>query len=223
MINDPLGFIFPLGNTMRINNALVESVSCSNNFNGSALVSYTDPNSRSRQTIRLNINRNTTVLNAFGQNMCACCLQRGMRINVIADSRTTRSIPPQTNALFIMVLSSSQPAPQPPRPPFPPQPPMPPFPPQPPRPPFPPQRPSTTTGRIIMIDFDNRYFMTANPNNISDQIRFNVTNDTTFTNRFGAPIRFRNLQNGQMVRVTHANFQTLSIPPQTTAFSVQQL
>lgn len=74
-----------------------------------------------------------------------------------------------------------------------------------------------------MVDFDNRFFMTENPNNRNDQTRFNVTNDTTFTNRFGAPMRFSNLQPGQMVRVTHANFQTLSIPPQTTAFSVQQL
>ena len=228
MINDPLGFLFPLGNTMRINNAFVEEASCTNNSNGSILISYQEPGSNNITTIqnlRLNINRNTTVLNSFGQNMCICCLQRGMRVNVIAESRTTRSIPPQSNALFIMVQSGfpSRPPvqPQPPRPPFPPQPPRPPFPPQPPRPP---QQPSsTTTGRIVQIDFNNNYVLTANPNNISDQTRFNVTNSTTFTNRFGAPIRFRSLRPGQMVRVTHANFSTLSIPPQTTAFNIQQL
>lgn len=227
MINDPIGFFFPLGNTMRINNAFVEEASCTDNSNGSILISYPETvsnNMTTVQNLRLNINRNTTVLNAFGQNMCICCLQRGMRVNVVAESRTTRSIPPQSNALFIMVqnIFPARPPiqPLPPRPPFPSQPPRPPFPPQPPRPP---QQSATTTGRIIQIDFNENYLITANPNNMSDQTRFNISNSTTFTNRFGAPIRFSSLQPGQMVRVTHGNFSTFSIPPQTTAFNVQQL
>lgn len=218
MINDPIGFFFPLGNTMRINNAFVEEASCTNNSNGSILISYQETGSNNittMQNLRLNISRNTTVLNAFGQNMCICCLQRGMRVNVVAEARTTRSIPPQSNALFIMVQNIF-----PSRPPVQPLPPRPPFPQQPPRP----QQPSsTTTGRIIQMDFNENYLITANPNNINDQTRFNITNSTTFTNRFGAPIRFSSLQPGQMVRVTHGNFTTFSIPPQTTAFNIQQL
>ena len=212
MALDPLDLLF--GNTMRINNALVEEAFCFNNSSGNILITYAPSGgntSSTQQTLRLNINPNTTILNSFGQSMCLCCLQRGMRVNVIADSRMTRSIPPQSNAILIMVQSSFQQ-------PFPPQRPLPP------QRPFPPQRPSsTTTGQILLIDFDNNYLITSDPNNRNNQTRFNITNTTTFTNRLGFPIRFSSLQPGQMVRITHANFQTASIPPQTTAFNIQQL
>ncbi|QCP35401.1 hypothetical protein AR1Y2_1947 [Anaerostipes rhamnosivorans] len=74
-----------------------------------------------------------------------------------------------------------------------------------------------------MIDFDNNFLYTENPNNRNNQTKFIITNTTTFTNRFGLPIRFRDLWPGQLVRITHANFQAPSIPPQTTAFNIQQL
>lgn len=203
MRNDPRGTIITQGNISRINNAFIEEVSCFNNSTGYILVSYSVPernNTTSIQTLRLNLLRNTTVLNSFGQSMCVCCLQKGMWVNVIFSARMTKSIPPQSNALVVMVQMTPQ------------------------RPPSPPQRPSSvTTGRIVLIDFDNDYLITANPDNINNQTRFNITNETTFTNRSGTPIRFRNLMPGQMVRVTHANFQTASIPPQTTAFNIRQL
>ncbi|BCZ30242.1 hypothetical protein CSCING10_014360 [[Clostridium] scindens] len=72
-----------------------------------------------------------------------------------------------------------------------------------------------------MIDFDNNFLITEDPDNSDNQMKFIITNTTTFTSRFGAPIRFSSLWPGQMVRITHANFQTPSIPPQTTAFNVQ--
>lgn len=201
----PLGTF--IGNTTRVNNALVEEVSCLNNSNGNMLISYsTDGRNHpaSIQRIRLNLTRNTAVVSSFGQNMCSCCIQRGMRVNVVFDACTTRSIPPQSNAILVAVQNTS-PLPQPPRP---------------------PQLPSpapVTTGRIILIDFNNNYLIMEAPNNRSSQTRFNITNATTFTNRFGFPIRFRSLQTGQIARITHANFQTASIPPQTTAFHVQLL
>lgn len=203
MSNNPRGTIITQGNTSRINNAFVEEVSCFNNSTGYILISYAVPernNTTSIQTLRLNILRNTTILNSFGQNMCVCCLQRGMWVNVVFSSRMTKSFPPQSNAFLIVVRMTPQ------------------------RPPSPPQRPSSvTTGRIVLIDFDNNYLITANPNNINDQTRFNIADTTTFTNRFGAPLRFRDLQPGQIVRITHANIQTPSIPPQTTAFNIQLL
>ncbi len=82
---------------------------------------------------------------------------------------------------------------------------------------------SVTTGRIILVDFDNRFIITEDPNNIRNQTKFIITNTTTINNRFGAPVRFSALQPGQMARITHANFQTASIPPQTTAFNIQLL
>ncbi|MCU6736840.1 hypothetical protein [Diplocloster agilis] len=206
---------------MRINNAFVEDVSCSNNSTGYIIVSYAVPegnNTLSIQNIQLNINRNTTILNSFGQRMCSCCIQRGMWVNVAFSSRMTMSIPPQAAAFWVAVQRNPQ-FPLPPLRPIPPQRPMPP---QRPLPPLRPQRPSSeTTGRIVLIDFDNNYIITEDPNDRNNQTRFLITNSTSITNRFGAPIRLRNLQPGQMVRITHSNMQTLSIPPQTTAFHIQ--
>ena len=191
------GTIIQQGITMRINNAFVEEVSCTDNSGGFIVVSYSVQEADgivSIRNIRLNINRNTTVINDFGQSMCVCCIQPGMWVNVVFSSRMTRSIPPQSNAYLVVVRRNARP----------------------------PQRPSAvTTGRIIMIDFDNNFIITENPRNVNDQIKFIITNATTFTNRIGIPIRFSSLNPGQMVRITHANFMTASIPPQTTAFNVQ--
>ncbi|WP_343208029.1 hypothetical protein [Anaerolentibacter hominis] len=197
MINELLRTMIPQGNMMRIDNAVIEDVSCMNNGSGSILVSYTVPgrNNMNVQRIRLNLNRGTVIFNTLRQNMCVCCLQRGMVISALISPQMTMSIPPQANAFLVAVQRNPQPQPS----------------------------PSATTGRIVLVDFENRYILTENPRNWNDQTRFIITNATTFTNRFGAPIRFSSLMPGQMVRVTHANFQTASIPPQTTAFHVQLL
>lgn len=197
MNTDPRGTIIQQGNFMRINNALVEESVCSNNSNGYIIVSYSIPGANNTvliENIRLNLNRNTVVLNSNGQRLCLCCINEGMWINAVFSGRMTRSIPPQSNALFITVNRRTT------------------------------QPPSTiTTDRIASIDTDNRFLYTGNPNNINDQTRFVVTGATTITDGFGRPIRLNMLRPGQMVRITHANFQTASIPPQTTAFNIQVL
>lgn len=205
MNNELRGTIIQQGNTMRINNALVEDVSCVNNSNGFILVSYAvceRNNSISMQNIRLNVNRNTIITNSFGQSISLCSIQRGSWVNAVFSSRTTMSIPPQSNAFLIMVQRGSQ-LPRPPQPP----------------------RPSslTTTGRIVLIDFDNNYLITEDLSDPRNQTKFIITNNTTFKNRFGNPISFNSLQPGQIVRITHANFQTHSFPPQTTAFNIRQI
>ncbi len=196
MNSDPRGTLVQQGNIMRIDNALVEGSFCFNNSNGYILVSYAVPdanNSVSIQNIRLNLNRNTVVINSLGQRMCLCCVQEGMWVNVVFSSRMTRSIPPQANAFMIIVQRRPQ------------------------------TRPLVTTDRIAFVDTANNFLITGNPNNINSQVRFVVTNTTTITDRFGRPLRLRELRPGQRVRVTHANFQTASIPPQTTAFDIQVL
>lgn len=196
MNNDPRGAIFQLGNFRRIDNAFVEDVVCFNNSNGYILVSYNasqNNQASSIQNIRLNLNNNTTVLNSFGQRMCICCIQRGMWISAVFSSRTTRSIPPQANAFLIVTQ----------------------------------RRPQTasfvTTDRIASIDPANNFLYTGNPNDINRQTRFVITNETSITNRSGRPVSLHSLRPGQLVTITHANFQTASIPPQTTAFTVQLL
>lgn len=197
MNNDPRGAIVRQGNIMRIDNAFVEESSCMNDFNGYLVVSYSVRGANqatSIQTIRLNVSRNTVILNSSGQRTSLCRIRKGSWVNVAFSSLMTRSIPPQSNALLIMVQRPSQNL-----------------------------APTVTTGRVASVDPANNFLYTGNPNNINSQTRFAITNSTAITNSSGRQVGIRALRPGQMVRITHANFQTASIPPQTTAFHIQIL
>lgn len=80
---------------------------------------------------------------------------------------------------------------------------------------------NVTVGRVLNIDTRNNFLDTGTANNITSIIRFVITDATRIMDRRGNRISLRNLRPGQTVRVEHATFQTLSIPPQTTAFRVQ--
>ena len=193
MNNDPRGTIVRQGNALRIDNAFVEDSSCTNNSNGTILISYSMPEAGqmvSIQTLQLNINRNTVIINSFGQSVGLCRIQPGMWINAVFSSRMTRSIPPQSNAFMIVVRSRIQ-------------------------------ETSVTTDRIADVDACNGFIYTGNRGDINSQIRFSVPNTTPITDRAGRPISIHSLRPGQMVRITHANFMTASIPPQTTAYRIQ--
>jgi len=194
MSNDPRGTIIQQGNIMRIDNALVEEVFCYDNSVGHILISYAVRDAdqvTSIQTLRLNTGRNTVILNMFGRRINACQLRKGMWINAVFSSRMTRSIPPQANAFLIIVKRNPRP------------------------------QNNTTDGRIASVDPRNRFLITGNPDDINSQIRYTISDDTVILNRFGTPIPLRALRPGQMVRITHADFQTASIPPQTAAYRIQ--
>lgn len=80
-----------------------------------------------------------------------------------------------------------------------------------------------TEGMVIDVDLNNRFLYTGNPNDIYSQIRFTITDSTVIMDRRGRQIRLGNLRPGDFVRVEHANFMTMSIPPQTTAYEVRVL
>jgi len=80
---------------------------------------------------------------------------------------------------------------------------------------------STTTGIIISIDRRNRTFSTVSNGNPISLLLFQVPNNTRIFDRFGRPVDFNALRQGQRVTVRHATYMTASIPPQTTAFEVQ--
>ena len=117
-----------------------------------------------------------------------------MWVNAVFSSAMTRSIPPQANA-FLIVVQGRRPQPA----------------------------NFVTTDRIAFVDLENRSIYTGNPRNINQQTKFIVNSNTRITNRRGRDIRLSELRPGNLVRITHANFQTASIPPQTTAFSVEVL
>ncbi len=78
-----------------------------------------------------------------------------------------------------------------------------------------------TVGRIVDVDRRGRSFTTISDGNLSTVIRFNVADNAQILNGMGRPMNFENLVPGLRVRVRHANFMTMSIPPQTTAFEVR--
>ena len=78
-----------------------------------------------------------------------------------------------------------------------------------------------TEDTVIGVDPRNNFLLTGDPYNMYDQMRFVVNESTIIRDRRGNRIRLSDLRPGQFVRVEHANFQTASIPPQTTAFSIQ--
>ncbi|MDE7478069.1 MAG: hypothetical protein K2M91_08985 [Lachnospiraceae bacterium] len=84
-----------------------------------------------------------------------------------------------------------------------------------------PRNDNVTVGRIVNVDRQNRSFTIVRDGNISSAMRFNVSDNTQILNGFGRPMNFSNLVPGLQVRVRHAAFTTMSIPPQTTAFEVR--
>jgi len=80
-----------------------------------------------------------------------------------------------------------------------------------------------TTDRVVSVDVRNSFLLTGNPYEMIEQMRFVVSQATVILNRNGNRISLSQIMPGQLVRVEHASFQTMSIPPQTTAFRIQVL
>ncbi len=81
----------------------------------------------------------------------------------------------------------------------------------------------TTTGRILEIDRQTRSFTLLSGGDTNSIIRFNVPPNARIVSRRGQQVPFSALMAGFRVRVRHANFMTLSLPPQTTAYEIQIL
>lgn len=207
MDNRALGSIVTQGNFLRIDHAFVDEVTRFNRNNGSVLISYSAPlpsGVTTAEQLQLNVNDRTTILNSFGLPVGLNDIREGTWIDATFSPRMTRSIPPQSSAVTIITRNASRPPAGPPT--------------------RPPQNPSTTvTARILWFDCNNNILVAGMPNNIGRITRYVVTNTTVILNRNGFPIRFCDLRPGQLVQITHANFMTAGIPPQTTAFRIQVL
>lgn len=84
-----------------------------------------------------------------------------------------------------------------------------------------PQAFDTTYGRIIDINPRQQFIMVAGSTNPASIIRFNISPQTRILDPFGRRISLSQLIPALRVRVEHATFMTMSIPPQTTAFIIQ--
>lgn len=76
---------------------------------------------------------------------------------------------------------------------------------------------------VLSVDLKNNFLYTGNSCDLSSQMKFLITHYTTLVNSRGNSIELKDIRPGQIVRVKHASFQTMSIPPQTTAFYVRVL
>ena len=82
---------------------------------------------------------------------------------------------------------------------------------------------SVTTDRVVGVDTTNGFLLTGNPYDMYDQIIFTISDNTIILDQDENQIELEAIQPGQLVRVEHAIFQTLSIPPQSPAYRVQIL
>ena len=133
----------------------------SNTSTGYIIVSYAaSPGQQSDniQMLRLNINRNTVILDSSGQVISLSEIRPQTWINAVFSSAMTRSIPPQANAFLIMVQRRR-----------------------------PQIEIATSIGRIASIDAANGFLYTGNPNDINSQVRYVVSN-STFSDPSGRPI-----------------------------------
>ena len=180
-------------NVITAENAFIEDINIDNRT-AYVTISYGvlgDFNTINMEIVTLIVGRDTVIMDQLEQSMTIRDLREGMRVDAVFSAAMTRSIPPQSRAYRITVISDMQ--------------------------------SSFNEGRVLEVDPANRFLYTGIPFDIMSQTRFVVTDATTIRDRRGRIIRLRDLSPGDFVRVEHANFMTMSIPPQTTAFDIQIL
>lgn len=144
------------------------------------------------QVVTLVIGSNTRIRDQFGNQIGFRELRAGNVVNARFSSEMTRSNPPQARAFSIVVVKEKKSS-------------------------------KIVEERVISVDASGGtgYILTGVPNNPNRQMRYVVSNTTKLRDRRGNRITLRSIQPGQIVRIEREPFQTMSIPPQTTALSVQ--
>lgn len=191
--SDQPGIIFVSDSILRVENALIEEVVTQDYGTGYILISYEEVDEKNQiylNQIRLNVGRNTIIIDENGEFLNLYDLNMRMRIDAEFSSAMTRSIPPQSNAYRIIVLNEETSF-------------------------------NVTTDRVVGIDANNGFLLTGNPHDMYDQIIFTISDQTIILDNNDKPIPLESIQPGQLVRVEHAIFQTLSIPPQSPAYQIQ--
>lgn len=181
---------------IRVEDAVIEEI-FHENRTSFITISYGvlgDFNTINMELVRLVVDRNTIIRNRRGRRINIRDLNVGNVVDASFSTAMTRSIPPQSRAFMITVVRENVN-------------PLPVF-------------PNIVEDRIMEVDRNYNFLITGNQNDIMSQMRFVVDNSTDIFDRRGNRIRLRNLRPGQMVRVEHADFMTMSIPPQTTAFRI---
>lgn len=181
-------------NTISVDDAVIQSVRRSQG-NGYVTIQYPVSGRNMMtyiQVVTLITGRNTRMRNQFGNPIGLRDLREGMVVSARFSSMMTRSQPPQSRASSITVVQENESS-------------------------------IIEEGRVLEVESSRgfNYLLTGQGDNIYSQMRYTITNATLIRDRRGNPIPLRSIRPGQLVRIERASFQTMSIPPQTTALTVQ--
>ena len=186
--------VFALQGEITAENALIEDTFTSNRTDFVTISYGVRERNRPMQmrVVTLIIGNNTRIRDQFGNRIGFRDLRTGMVVNARFSSDMTRSNPPQARASSIVIVKESM-------------------------------QSLIEQGMVISVDRSGDFgsILTGIPNIPTRQMRYTVSNTTKLRDRRGNPINFRAIRPGQIVRIEREPFQTMSIPPQTSALSVQ--
>lgn len=200
MEKDSRGIAVRQGLLMRVEDALVEKVSCPEADSGGALlISYLMMDGDGKVSLQktwLDVSQDTVILNRIGQRVYVCNVRIGAFVNAVFSAQMSKSMPPRADAFLILVQGRMQGRSMP-------------------------GHTDITVDRIAYVDPEEQVIYIGAADDPDDQLRLLVNADTKILGPGGQELTLAELKPGQKVRVTHANFQTASIPPQTTAYRIQ--
>ncbi len=192
-----LGTITLVGRILQVHNAVVEEVFLIDNTTGYLDIIYAnyEQNEAITQSLRLNVDINTVILNSFGYHISLSDIEEGMLVDSLFSPIKQGVAPPQADADLIVARTYDQP-------------PL-----------------SFIIDRIAKVDIDNSLLFTGDPNDADNQIRFNISDITTIRDKDSNPVPLRSLHPGLLVDVlvAHTNFQNAVIPNEADALHVQIL
>lgn len=199
-INDEAEALLRRNNVIFADDAVIEEIFHDNRRKTSFIkISYGvlgDLNMTHMELVTLVVDSNTIIRSRCGRRISVRDLRVGNVVDAEFSAAMTRSIPPQSSAYRITVVRENV------------------------NPNTGPNIPNIVEDRVMEVDTRNNFLYTGNPNDMMSQMRFVVNNMTQIYDRRGNLISLRDLRSGQMVRVEHADFMTMSIPPQTVAFRI---
>lgn len=192
-----LGIITQRGRILQLHNAVVQEVFISSRTTGYLDIVYAkfELNEARSESLRLNVDINTVILNSIGQQIFLSNIEKGMLVDSLFPPIRETPKPPHSDAYLIVARNYNQP-------------PL-----------------SFIIGRIARVDVDNSNIYIGDPNNTENQTKFFISNATTIHDIHGNSVPLYSLHPGLIVDVlvTHANLQQTFTPNEADALHIQIL
>lgn len=186
-------FLQPSSNIIRVENAVIEEVNVETCESGYILISYTVPRPNSgNQNEQIRLNVSRYTIIISQYGAPLSLCNLDVGMRVNAEfSAAVTSSIPPQSSAYSIIVIRDE------------------------------SNTMVTTDRVVSNDAVNGVLTTGNPFDLSEQISFIISDDTIIIGRNGNRIPLGQVKPGQMVIVEHADFQTMSIPPQSPAYRVK--